>query len=80
MCLSVPALIVECDGANAVVEIGGVRRQAVVSFIEEPMIGDYVLIHAGFAIAKWSEDDVREYLAIVGSAVDQSASDGVPDK
>ena len=68
MCLSIPALIVECDGTNAVVEIAGVRRQAVVSFIENPKVGEYVLVHAGFAIARWSESDVREYEAIIRSA------------
>ena len=43
----------------------GVRRAAVVSFIKGPRIGDYVLLHAGFAIRKWSEQDVREYNAIL---------------
>ena len=43
----------------------GVRRPAVVSFIKDPSIGDYVLLHAGFAIRKWSEQDVREYNEIM---------------
>lgn len=61
MCLAVPAKIVELDGENAVVEISGVRRTANVAFIDAPRIGDYVLLHAGFAIRKWSDEDVREY-------------------
>ncbi len=61
MCLAIPAQIVELNGANAVVEVQGVRRAAVVSLIREPKLGDYVLVHAGFAIRKWSEEDVREY-------------------
>ena len=51
--------------ANPVVEMDGVRRTAVVSFIKDPRIGDYVLLHAGFAIRKWSEQDVREYNEIM---------------
>ena len=43
----------------------GVRRTAVVSFVKDPQIGDYVLLHAGFAIRKWSEEDVREYNEIM---------------
>jgi hydrogenase expression/formation protein HypC len=66
MCLAVPARIVELTGDNAVVEISGVRRSANVAFIENPKVGDYVLLHAGFAIQKWSEEDVREYREIVG--------------
>lgn len=55
----------ELKGDLAVVEIAGVRREANVTFIESPAVGDYVLLHAGFAIEKWSEDDVREYNEIV---------------
>ena len=69
MCLAVPTRIVELTGDRAVVEIGGVRREANVSFIESPAVGDYVLLHAGFAIEKWSEEDVREYNEIVREAL-----------
>ncbi len=65
MCLAIPAKIVELDGENALVEIEGVRRPAIVSFIEDLQIGDYVLLHAGFAIHKWSETDVKEFYAIM---------------
>jgi len=61
MCLAIPAKIISIKGDEAVAEIHGVRRKIVVSLIPEPEIGDYVLIHAGFAIKKWSADDVREY-------------------
>ena len=65
MCLAIPAKIIAINGEEAVVEMDGVRRPAVVSFIKDPSIGDYVLLHAGFAIRKWSEQDVREYNAIL---------------
>jgi hydrogenase expression/formation protein HypC len=68
MCLAVPGRIVELSGVDAVIEIGGVRRASNVSFIENPQVGDYVLLHAGFAIEKWSEEDVREYEAIISGA------------
>jgi len=65
MCLAVPARIVELEGPDAVVETDGVRRRANVFFVEEPKVGDYVIVHAGFAIRKWSEEDVAEYRQIV---------------
>ena len=65
MCLAVPAKIIALNGEEAVIEMDGVRRTAVVSFIKDPRIGDYVLLHAGFAIRKWSEEDVREYNEIM---------------
>ena len=66
MCLAVPAKIIELDGVNATVDFGGTRRSAVVAFIDEPKIGDYVLVHAGFAIRKWNAADVREYYEMTG--------------
>jgi len=57
--------ILELDGQNAVVEADGVRRTANVSFIRNPATGDHVLVHAGFAIQKWSEEDVQEYDDII---------------
>ncbi len=66
MCLAVPAKIIELDGVNAVVDFSGTRRSTVVSFIENPALGDYVLVHAGFAIRKWTREDVREYYEMTG--------------
>jgi hydrogenase expression/formation protein HypC len=68
MCLAIPAKIISINGDEAVAEIQGVRRKIVVSLIPDPQIGDYVLIHAGFAIKKWSEEDVREYNEITGGS------------
>ena len=69
MCLAVPARIISLAGVDAVVDIEGVRRSANVAMIEEPRIGDYVLLHAGFAIQKWNEADVKEYYDIVGDGI-----------
>ena len=65
MCLAIPAKIIEIEGEEAVVELKGVRRRGNVSFIKDVQVGDYVLLHAGFAIEKWSEEDVREYNEIM---------------
>ncbi|MEK6971039.1 MAG: HypC/HybG/HupF family hydrogenase formation chaperone [archaeon] len=55
MCLAIPGKIVEIMGKHAQVDFGGVRRKADVSFIENPGVGDYVLVHVGFAIQKVDE-------------------------
>jgi len=71
MCLAVPAEIVELDQWQAVVDLEGVRREVNVAFIENPQVGDYVLLHAGFAIQKWTEDDVQEYRKIMYEVEEQ---------
>ncbi len=63
MCLAVPLKITELSGNDAVGERDGVRRKIRVDFIENPRIGEYVIVHAGFAIERMGEDAARECIA-----------------
>jgi len=63
MCLAVPAEIVELTGETAMVELSGNRLNVNVSLIEQPALGDHVLVHAGFAIAKLSEEELVDTLS-----------------
>lgn len=62
MCLSIPAKIVSIDGNMAEVSTGGAVFKAGLHLIEDAMVGDYILLHAGFAIQKISENDAAETL------------------
>ncbi len=64
MCLAIPAKVVEIDGVNAVVEIKSVRRDIRLDLIEDCRLGDYVLIHAGFAINKLDEKSAQESIEL----------------
>jgi hydrogenase expression/formation protein HypC len=64
MCLAVPARIVGLNGMTATISVDGVMREVDVSLIEEARLGDYVLVHAGFAIHKWDKSEVEELEAI----------------
>ena len=55
MCLAVPLKIVEIDGLNGVGEVEGLRRNMRLDFIKEPKLGEYVIVHAGFAIERLPE-------------------------
>ena len=55
MCLAVPLKLIEIDGKNAVGEALGVKRAVRVDFIPEPKVGEYVIVHAGFAIERLPE-------------------------
>ena len=65
MCLSIPAKIVSIDGDMAEVSIGGARFKAGLQMIENPQVGDYILLHAGFAIQKISGQEAEETLRIL---------------
>lgn len=64
MCLSIPALIVSIDGNMAEVSAGGALFNAGLQMIENPRVGDYILLHAGFAIQKVDEKEALETLQI----------------
>ena len=64
MCLAIPARIVELNGPRAKVELSGNVREADVSLVESPQPGDWVLLHAGFAIEKLDADDAAETLRL----------------
>ncbi len=66
MCVGVPMQVVSIDGDDAVAEIDGVRREASLMLLGEPVaVGDFVIVHAGFAISKLDEEDARETLAMM---------------
>jgi len=65
MCLSVPALVVKIDGQMADVSIGGAIFRAGLQMVENVSAGDYILLHAGFAIQKISEEEARETLNLL---------------
>ena len=60
MCLAVPLKIVERDGLDAVGEVEGLRRRMRLDFIREPKVGEYVIVHAGFAIERLPEKQALE--------------------
>ena len=60
MCLAIPLKLIEIDGKNAVGESMGMRRNLRVDVIPEPKIGDYVIVHAGFAIERLPEKQALE--------------------
>lgn len=55
MCLAVPLRLIEIHDKEAIAEAGGIRRPVRVDFIRDPQVGDYVMVHAGFAIERLSE-------------------------
>jgi len=65
MCWAVPTRIVQIDGDVGRAEIDGAVREVGLCLIEDPLPGDYVLIHAGFAIQKVDEQEAQETLRLL---------------
>jgi hydrogenase expression/formation protein HypC len=71
MCLSVPARITAIDPerASASVDVLGAARDASVLLVPEAQVGDWVLVHVGFAIARLDEDEAAAALALLDEAL-----------
>jgi hydrogenase expression/formation protein HypC len=69
MCLGVPGKIVEIYEANGLkmgkIDFGGVMREACLEYVPDAQIGDYTVIHVGFAISQLSEEEAQETLALL---------------
>ena len=76
MCLSVPAKIVSIDGPVATVDVAGNTREADITMIEGARVGDYVLLHAGFAIGRYDQEDALKTLAFWREIADADSSEG----
>jgi len=62
MCLAIPSRITEIKDNVATVDVDGVKRTASLMLLTDMQIGDYVIVHAGFAIQKIDEDAAKETL------------------
>lgn len=65
MCLAIPMKITQIDGVTAVAEVSGVTRSVRLDVMPDITIGDYVLVHAGLAIAKVDEEEALETLELL---------------
>lgn len=66
MCLAIPAQVISLDGDDmATVMLGGVRKSVSVALLETVAVGDYVLLHVGYALHKVSEEEAQRTLALM---------------
>jgi hydrogenase expression/formation protein HypC len=70
MCLAVPVQIITINGNEAEVDIGGVRRKVSIMLTPEVKIGEYVLLHAGYAINILNEAEAKETLQLFQQIAD----------
>jgi len=64
MCLGVPVKIIEREGEEGIAEFKGVKRRISLELLDEVKVGDYVILHAGFAIQRLDKEDALETLKL----------------
>ena len=70
MCLAIPSKITRIENEMATIDVDGVQRQASLLLLEDAGVGDYVIVHAGFAIQKVDEQAAMETLQFLREAAD----------
>lgn len=66
MCLAIPARVEQIiDSGNAVVDFGGVRRPISLALVDDVSVGDYVIVHVGFALQKLDVEEAERTLALL---------------
>lgn len=72
MCLAIPAQILEITRDRAIADFGGVKREIMVSLLESVKVGDYVIVHTGFAIETLDEQEALETLKVWKELLEKS--------
>ena len=65
MCLAVPARVIEINDLSARVDVEGNVREANLTLVEDVKVGDYVMLHAGFAISKYDPEEAQRTLELL---------------
>jgi len=65
LCLGIPGKIVKIKGKIAIVDFGGVEREAIIALLDDVKVGDYVIVHAGYAIEKLRPEEAEETLKLL---------------
>jgi len=76
MCLSVPMRVTEIQGERGLADIGGVSRQVDLRFLRDVNIGDYIIVHAGFALQKLDRREAEETLALLREMLEHDGTSG----
>ena len=72
MCLALPVKVIELGaGDTAIVDLGGVRKEISLALLDDVNIGDYVILHVGYALSKLDPEEAAKTLALF-AALDES--------
>lgn len=85
MCLAVPGRVLSCTGVEpldrtARVSFGGVVREVSLAFVPDAVVGDYVVVHVGFALSRLDEDEASRVLAHLKEMGELTESEVDPDE
>jgi len=72
MCLAVPGKVIEINDNKALVDMSGMKIETYLNLLEDVSIGDYVIVHAGFAIEKLTPEEAMETINLLNPEFDST--------
>lgn len=78
MCLSIPGKVISIDNETAKVSIGGNEVEVGLQLLDDVQVGEYVLVHSGFALQRISDEEARRTLELIRELEDLAGSDQMP--
>jgi hydrogenase expression/formation protein HypC len=78
MCLALPVKVIEVGcgpaGDNAMVDLGGVKKEISLALLDDVQVGDYVILHVGYALSKLDPEEAERTLALFASMGESPAA------
>ena len=73
MCLALPAKVTQIiDAERAIINLGGITKEISIALLEQVDVGDYVIIHVGFALTRLDEQEAQKTLALFAQMLEES--------
>jgi len=64
MCLALPCKVVAIDGDNATIDVSGMKKEISLALMDDVVVGDYVIVHVGYALTKLDPEEAEKTLAL----------------
>lgn len=77
MCLSVPAEVLSINGDRSRVSVGGVEYNAGLQLVEDVSVGDFILIHSGYAIQKIDKEEAEKTFELFNSIIEKPVNNEI---
>lgn len=75
MCLALPCKVVAIDGDNCTIDVSGMKKGISLALLDDVVIGDYVIVHVGYALTKLDPEEAEKTLALFAEMGEQAILD-----
>lgn len=79
MCLALPCKVVAIDGENCTIDVSGMKKDISLALLDDVVIGDYVIVHVGYALTKLDPEEAEKTLALFAEMGNNATEQAMQD-